>query len=156
MKSIEILGKGREEHGRAYIELSPDEIEDAVKKLKENGFNHFVMISCIDWIDDGEFELVYHIWSYEEKEHAMLSIRIPRENAKMKSLSHLFPQIETYEREIHEMYGVHFEGNNRLTSFFLENWNHMPPMRKDFNSEKFVKDLYESIPFIEEDEDEGV
>ena len=159
MKSIELLGKGEEMHGRAYIKLNAEEVEEAIKKLKENGFNHFVMLSCIDWIDKGKFELVYHLWSYEEKEHVMLSIDIDRNDAKMQSMSHLFPQIETYEREIHEMYGIEFLGNNRLTPFLLEGWHHMPPMRKDFDSQKFVKDLYESIPFIEdkkEDENEGV
>jgi len=156
MKSIELLGKGNVIHGRAYIKLSQEEIEDAIKKLKENGFNHFVMLSCIDWIDKGEFELVYHIWNYEEKEHCMLSVSIPRENAKMKSLSHLFPHIETYEREIHEMYGIDFPGNSRLTPFLLENWRNKPPMRKDFDTQKFVKSVYESIPFIEEEENEGI
>jgi len=156
MKSIELIGKGEEMHGRAYIEVMPDELEDAIKKLKENGFNHFVMLSCIDWLEEEKFELVYHLWSYEVKEHVMLSVRMNRNNASMPSMSHLFPQIETYEREIHEMYGIEFDGNNRLTPFLLENWHHTPPMRKDFDSEKFVGKLYESIPFIGEDENEGI
>jgi len=156
MKSIELIGKGKEMHGRAYIEVMPDELENAIKKLKENGFNHFVMLSCIDWLEEEKFELVYHLWSYEVKEHVMLSVRMNRNNASMPSMSHLFPQIETYEREIHEMYGIEFDGNNRLTPFLLENWHHAPPMCKDFDSEKFVGKLYESIPFIEEDENEGI
>jgi len=156
MKSIELLGKGEEMHGRAYIKLNVNELEEAIKKLKENGFNHFVMLSCIDWLDKGKFELVYHMWNYEEKEHAMLSIDIDRNNAVMKSMSHIFPQIETYEREVHEMYGINFDGNTRLTPFLLENWPHDPPMRKDFDSKKFVRQMYESIPFIEGEENEGI
>ena len=156
MKSIELLGKGEEMHGRSYIKIDASELEEAIKKLKENGFNHFVMLSCIDWIEKNEFELVYHMWSYEHREHVMLSIRIPRDKAEMNSMSHLFPQIETYEREIHEMYGIKFIGNTRLTPFLLEGWRHMPPMRKDFDSVKFAKRLYEGIPFIEEEENEGV
>lgn len=156
MKAIELLGKGEEMHGRAYVKLSKDEVEDAIKKLKENGFTHFVMLSCIDWINEGEFELVYHLWSYEEREHVMLSIRIKRDGESMQSMHHLFPQIETYEREIHEMYGIKFEGNPRLTPFFLEGWNDIPPMRKDFDSKKFATDVFGNIPTIEEDEDEGI
>ena len=121
MKSIELIGKGKEMHGRAYIDVTPGELEDIIKKLKENGFNHFLMLSCIDWLEEEKFELVYHLWSYEVKEHAMLSVRMNRNNASMPSMSHLFPQIETYEREIHEMYGIEFDGNNRLTPFLLEN-----------------------------------
>ncbi len=156
MKSIDLLGKGEEMHGRAYIKVDASELEEAIKKLKENGFNHFVMLSCIDWLQEEKFELIYHMWSYEAKEHVMLSVDVQRNNASLPTMHHLFPQIETYEREIHEMYGIKFTGNSRLTPFLLENWPHTPPMRKDFDSEKFVKDLYESIPFIEEDENEGI
>ncbi len=155
MKAEEIIGRGEEMHGRFYVKVAKGEIRELIKKLKENGFNHFVMLSCIDWMDDGEFELIYHLWSYEHREHVMISTRIKRNGEEMESLHDLFPQIETYEREIKEMYGINFPGNERLIPFFLEGWPHMPPMRKDFDSKKFIKDVFESIPPVE-DEDEGI
>ena len=156
MKALELIGKGEEMHGRAYIKSDKEEASSIIKKLKENGFDHFVMLSCVDWIDNNEFELVYHLWSYEHKEHVMVSIILPRDNPSMSSMHELFPQIETYEREIHEMYGVDFEGNNRLTPFMLEGWHDMPPMRKDFDSKKFAEDVFDSMPEIKEEEDEGI
>ena len=155
MKAKEIIGRGEEMHGRLYVKVEKQEVRELIKTLKENKFQHFVMLSCIDWIDDGEFELIYHLWSYEYREHVMISTRIKRNGEEMESLHDLFPQIETYEREIKEMYGVNFIGNERLTPFFLEGWPHMPPMRKDFDSKKFIKDVFESIPPVE-DEDEGI
>ncbi len=137
--------------GRIRIEVERDKVDEIVKKLKENGYDHFVMLSCIDWINDGQFELVYHMWSYEYREHVMISTRIPREGGSMVTLREVFPQIETYEREIHEMFGVNFIGNPRLGEFILEGWPHMPPMRKDFDTEKFVKDLYYKIPEVKEE-----
>jgi NADH-quinone oxidoreductase subunit C len=156
MKAIELLGKGEEMNGRAYVKIGKSELEETIKTLKENGYNHFVMLSCIDWLDDGEFELVYHLWNYEEREHVMLSVRVARDGESMPSMHELFPQIETYEREIHEMYGIKFDGNPRLTPFFLEGWRDMPPMRKDFDSRKFTEDVFGNIPIIEEEEDEGI
>ncbi len=137
--------------GRIRIETTKDEVGTILRKLKENGYDHFVMLSCIDWINDGEFELVYHMWSYEYREHVMISIRVDRENPTMLSLRDIFPQIETYEREIHEMFGVNFIGNPRLGDFILEGWPHIPPMRKDFDTEKFVKDFYYKIPEVREE-----
>ena len=137
--------------GRIRIEVERDKVGEIVKKLKENGYDHFVMLSCVDWINDGQFELVYHMWSYEYREHVMISTRIPREGGSMVTLREVFPQIETYEREIHEMFGVNFIGNPRLGEFILEGWPHMPPMRKDFDTEKFVKDLYYKIPEVKEE-----
>lgn len=137
--------------GRVLVSMEYDKIEESIIKLRKNGYEFFVLLSCVDWIDDGQFELVYHLWSYSENEHVMLSTRVPRENTRLKSLRHLFPQIETYEREIHEMYGIVFEGNPRLGDFILEGWPHMPPMRKDFDTEKFVNDHYYQIPEVKDE-----
>ncbi len=156
MKALELLGKGEEMHGRLYVSSGKEEVAEIVKKLKDNGFNHFVMLSCIDWIDNNEFELVYHMWSYEHKEHVMVSVKLPRDNPSMPSLCDIFPQIETYEREVHELYGIDFEGNKNLKPFLLEGWHDTPPMRKDFDSKKFVKEVFDNIPEIKEDEDEGI
>jgi len=152
MKAKELFPDAQElRKGRVRIELDKEQITDALKKLKENGYTHFVMLSCVDWIKEGKFELVYHMWSYEYKEHVMLSVKINRDGEDVVSNRELFPQIETYEREIHEMFGVNFVGNPRLGEFILEGWPHMPPMRKDFDTEKFVKDLYYKIPEVNEE-----
>ncbi len=151
MKAIELIGKGKEMHNRGYIESDKNEADVIIKKLKENGFNHFVMLSCIDWIDENIFELVYHLWSYKYREHVMVSVKLSREKPSMKSMSDIFPQIETYEREIYEMYGINFNGNTRLKSFLLDGWHDIPPMRKDFDSKKFTEEVFDNIPLIDED-----
>ncbi len=152
MMAKELFPEAKElRKGRIRIELPKDKVGEAIKKLKDNGYEHFVLMSCVDWIKEGEFELVYQLWSYEYKEQVMVSTRVKREGGDMLSLRPLFPQIETYEREIHEMYGVNFVGNPRLGDFILEGWPHMPPMRKDFDTEKFVKDLYYKIPEVKEE-----
>ncbi len=135
---------------RYKAKVEPDKLEEIIEKFKTRGFKHFVALSCVDWISDGNFELIYHLFSYETLEDVFLSIYLPREDAKFKSLRYLFPQIETHEREIHEMFGVHFEGNERLGEFILEDWNDMPPMRKDFDTAKYAKEKYESVPVVEE------
>ena len=140
--------KGNEDP-RYRVKVNADKLEDIIVKFKENGFRHFVALSCVDWIKDGKFELIYHLFSYETLEDVFLSIYIPRDEPKYRSLRHLFPQIETYEREIHEMFGVDFEGNDRLIPLILEDWNDMPPMRKDFDTEKYAKEKYGSIPPVE-------
>ena len=43
-----------------------------------------------------------------------------------------------FERDIHEMYGLHFEGSPNMEKFILTEWDGPPPMRKEFDSEAFV------------------
>ena len=130
-----------------------EKLEEVILKFKKKGFNYFVALSCVDWIKDGKFELIYHLFSYESREDVFLSVYISRENPKYRTLRDLFPQIETYEREIHEMFGVHFEGNDRLNEFILEDWNAPPPMRKDFDTEKYAKEKYGSVPSVGENKE---
>ena len=118
--------------------------------LKARGFEHLSAISCTDWLEEGQFELVYHLWSYRHKIHAMLKTRLPRADPETVTASPVFPHAQTYEREIHEMYGVHFEGNPRLTPLLLDHWRGPPPMRRDFDTRQYVQDTFGSTPSVEE------
>ncbi len=73
----------------------------------------------------------------------LVKTRIPRDNPVQDTLLPLWDQAQTYEREIHEMFGIKFEGNPRLTPFILEDWEGIPPMRKDFDSRKYSQIIYD-------------
>jgi len=133
---------------RVRVRCPKERLHEVVGFLKESGFDHLSMISCVDFIEENEFELVYHLWSYRRRVHAMVKIRIDRERAEFDTLIPLWEHAETYEREIHEMFGVVFHGNHRLTPFILEDWDGPPPMRRDFNTRNYVKKKIDSIPEI--------
>jgi NADH-quinone oxidoreductase subunit C len=118
--------------------------------LRARGFEHLSAISCTDWLEQGQFELVYHLWSYRDKVHVMLKTRLPRADPRTVTAVPVFQHAQTYEREIHEMYGVHFEGNGRLTPFLLDHWQGPPPMRRDFDTRQYVQDTFGSTPSAQE------
>jgi NADH-quinone oxidoreductase subunit C len=109
---------------------------------KTIGFTHLSNIACIDWIADDRFELLYNLWSYLHKIHLTLKVRIPREEPVAMSVLSQWPQAQVYEQEVHEFFGVVFEGNPDLGPLFLHNWLDMPPMRKDFDSEEYSRQAY--------------
>ncbi len=111
--------------------------------LKNEGYTMLTMISAIDWLKLEKLELVYNIYSHGSKINALISINIPRDEPKMESITNIYHLAEYYEREIHEMFGVSFEGNpNFNLPLLLEDWQGPPPMRKDFNTRKFVEEKY--------------
>jgi len=127
--------------------------------LKKMGYNHLALVSCNDWIDDHEFELVYILCPYlKEIEHyqendkinIVIKTRISRKEAKFITIIDIFENAEPYEREIHEMFGIHFEGHPRLTPLMLERDYVIPPFRKDFNLLEYVDRTFGQIPSIEE------
>ena len=137
---------------RVAVKIGAEKGYDVAKFLKDIGFTHLASIEYVDWIDDGEFELVYNVWSYEKKTAVFIKIRIPRDNPVYRTVMDLWPVAMTHEREAHEMMGIVFEGNPNLTQFILEDWNGPPPLRKDFDTRKYVEEHYESLPYPEEGE----
>ncbi len=129
---------------RVHVKITKNRVKEMARFLKENGFRHLSFITCVDWIDEGEFELVYGISSYDVNIVVLLKTRVPRDNPHQETLLPLWDQAQTYEREIHEMFGVVFDGNPNLTPFILEDWEGIPPMRKDFDSRKYSQAVYDS------------
>ncbi len=127
---------------RVQVHLPREQVLPALAYLKSLGFGHLSAISCVDWIQENAFELVYHLWSYEHRIHVMVKTRLPRDQAEMPTARSIFRVAQTYERDIHEMFGVHFPGNPRLVPFVLEDWQGPPPLRKDFDTRKYAEEVY--------------
>jgi NADH-quinone oxidoreductase subunit C len=144
---------------RMVVVIKKDAILSLLSFLKNHGHSHLGIISCVDWIDEQTFELVYILSSYmqedekysdNEKMNIILKTKIPRENPQFLTVIPIFKNAEPYEREIHELFGIRFEGHPRLTPLFLEREYKIPPFRKDFDTRKYVKKTFDSIPTIEE------
>jgi NADH-quinone oxidoreductase subunit C len=107
------------------------------------GFSHFVLLSCVDWIEDNEFQLTYFLNNPTEKYDIAIRCMISRENASMTSAHHLRKQIATYQRELKEMYGVDFPGSPRVDeNFILEGWDGIPPMRREFDTKQYSAETF--------------
>lgn len=116
---------------------------NGISFLKAQGYNHLSSISCVDWIDENEYELVYHLFSYEDRINISVKTRINRDKASFQTIKDLWPVARFYERDVHEFFGITFMGNDDMEELILENWDDIPPMRKDFNTRKYVNDKYE-------------
>jgi NADH-quinone oxidoreductase subunit C len=68
---------------------------------------------------------------------------ISRENAEMVSCHNLWKHVETYQRELREMYGINFPGSPGVNdNFILEGWDQIPPMRRDFDTMKYSEETF--------------
>ncbi|WP_088885285.1 NADH-quinone oxidoreductase subunit C [Thermococcus gorgonarius] len=127
---------------RVEFKVPAERIHEFLELASEK-FEMLMQISTVDWLKEGEFELVYQLWSVSEGVHAFVRTRVPRENAKLPTVMDIWPVAETYEREAHEFFGIIFEGNPRLGPFILEPREYEKhPLRKDFNTLSYVKTIY--------------
>ncbi len=131
---------------RVGIHASKEDVHDVAEFIRDGlNYDHVESISGIDYPQDEEIEVVYHIGSYTDsslaKQILVLSTRAQREKdpipgndaTKLPTLRDIFYSVEFHEREVFEMFGVYFEGhpdNRRL--LLPEDWADLPPLRKDF------------------------
>ncbi|MCK4679895.1 NADH-quinone oxidoreductase subunit C, partial [bacterium] len=64
-KGVE-LGSGDDD--RLAVSIPREAVVPVLTFLKEEGYDYLQLISCVDWIDRGEFELVYLLSFYTEDE----------------------------------------------------------------------------------------
>lgn len=143
-KIFTITVKKRQRNNLYFITTGKEQAIPVITYLRDyEGFSHFVMLSVADWIEEGEFELMYLLNNPVKKIDVGVCVRIARENASMYTAHHLWEQIWSYQRELKEMYGIDFPGSPRVDeSFLLEGWDQIPPMRREFDTLKYAEETY--------------
>jgi len=111
------------------------------------GFSHLVLLTAVDWLEEGQFQLTYLLCNRLARLDLGLRVFLPREAATMDSIHDLWPTAATYQRELREMFGIDFPGSPRLAEeFILEGWIDIPPYRRDFDTKKFAAENFSQRP----------
>jgi len=126
-------------NNRIFVDVEQNQIASALYHMKLIGFNQLSIFTAVDRIAENQFELVYVLYSTKEKINCIVRSRIPRDHPVIDTVDKIYPPTHTYERELTEMFGIAVNGNpDAGKPFLLENWKDKPPMRKDFDSIKYV------------------
>lgn len=135
-KSITITAKNR-----IAVRIDREDLISCAKVLKYMGFDHVKSVNVIDVHDKFIVEYVFSSYSVKELMPILLNLfmEVPRDDPRVRSLCDIFPSADYMEREMHDLFGVTFEGNPWMGRRFLlapdapEN-----PLRKDFFLEEEV------------------
>ncbi|MCW3990082.1 MAG: NADH-quinone oxidoreductase subunit C [Candidatus Bathyarchaeota archaeon] len=101
---------------RVFVTIKTDKLRDAVKYLKDHeGLTHITTITGIDSGD--EIEVLYHL----AKKDLSLGLRVmaPMEEPVVDSIVDIFNGAGLYEREVHDILGVAFEGHPDMKRLIL-------------------------------------
>jgi NADH-quinone oxidoreductase subunit C len=124
---------------RLKITSSPLRIKELGLFARDSmGFDHISAVSAVDWIAKNELEVIYFIGSSTPgQEDFILGISemVARDNPVVPTLIEVWRGAEYHERETHEMFGINFQGHPNQSHILLpEDWNDLPPLRKDYVS----------------------
>ncbi len=129
--------------GETVRYLSRDAYRDAVRDLRDDGFEMCVDVCAVDYLGhpgrplpDGvapeRFEVVVNLLSLSKKQRTRLRVQVPEGDCRIDSLFEVYAGTEAMEREAYDLLGVLFNDHPDLTRILMpEDWEGHP-LRKDY------------------------
>ena len=116
------------------------EVCDYLKDDAEVSFNYLSDLTCTHYPDRREapFEMVYNLFSIDSNERVRLKVRIKE---SVDSVTGVWPAANWLEREVFDLFGVHFNHHPDLRRLLLPPDWEGHPLRKDFPLE-FVENAW--------------
>ena len=120
------------------IEVAKESIVAACQAVQAAGYNFFEDVTAVDWYpQEPRFQLSYHILSHGLKQRVRLAVRLDSADLALDSITAVWPAANFYEREVFDLFGIHFAGHPRLTRIMMpDNWEGYP-LRKDYPVEGY-------------------
>jgi NADH-quinone oxidoreductase subunit C len=121
------------------IYIAREFIRDACEKLKSQSLVNFLSdVTCADYYPrDPRFELAYHLLSHQRKERVRLKVVLDGHDAVVESITSVWPSANFFERELFDLFGIHFLGHPQLKRIMMpEDWEGHP-LRKDYPVEGY-------------------
>ena len=128
----------------AFITVPREHLRSLLLHLRDReGFSHLVLLTAVDWIEEGSFQLTYLLSDRARPRDLGLRVMLPRDGASMESIHDIWPTAATYQRELREMFGIDFPGSPRIDEdFLLEGWEEIPPMRREFDTRAYAEKTF--------------
>jgi NADH-quinone oxidoreductase subunit C len=126
------------EFGELTLTIASTEIRAACSAMQAAGYNFFEDMTAVDWYPlTPRFQLSYHILSHALKERIRLRVLLDEAEPSADSITPVWPGANFYEREVFDLFGIHFAGHPDLRRILLpDDWNGHP-LRKDYPVEGY-------------------
>jgi NADH-quinone oxidoreductase subunit C len=136
--------------------LTREQIVEACQALRDEGALRFALlaeVTAVDWWPaEPRFEVVYHLVSIEHRQRLRVKIRVGGGDARVPTVTGLWPGANWPEREVWDLFGIVFEGHPDLRRVLMpEDWDGHP-LRKDYPVQvKLPVKVYEPLQMTAEE-----
>ena len=120
------------------ITVTRENIVAAGEAIKAVSYAFLEDVTAVDWYpSEPRFQISYHILSHKLKQRVRLVVRLNGSDPSVESVISVWPSCNFYEREIFDLFGVHFGGHPNLVRIMMpEDWEGHP-LRKDYPVEGY-------------------
>lgn len=137
------IGEASEFIGQLSVHVDREQIVEVcefLKSDKETEFDYLSDLTCVHYPDrvDAPFEMVYNLFSIPNNERVRLKVAT---SGSVGSVTGVWPSANWLEREVFDLFGVHFDGHPDLRRLLLPlDWEGYP-LRKDYPLE-FIENAW--------------
>ncbi len=122
-------------HNELKIKIDEIDLLSVILFLKNDvrtKFKQLIDVTAVDFPErDMRFKLIYFLLSHEFNLRLNIEFDI-KENYKVRSITSIFPSSNWMEREVFDMYGIHFKDHPDLRRILTDYNFSGHPLRKDF------------------------
>ncbi|HHL53129.1 MAG TPA: NADH-quinone oxidoreductase subunit C [Flammeovirgaceae bacterium] len=124
------------EEGSQFLNviIEPPQLRALAEKLRHEEATFFDYMFCLTCVDYPEhFMMVYHLRSTRHGHEMVLKVRITdKEKPAVDTLCDIWRTAEWHEREVYDLFGIHFNNHPDLRRLLLDDDWKGYPLRKDY------------------------
>jgi NADH-quinone oxidoreductase subunit C len=114
------------------VRIAASDVVSVCLKLRQAGFDYLILVTAVDYPSENRFELNYVLSNFSDGRELCIAADIPRETPKIATVSDIWTTADWHEREIFDLFGIHFEGHPDLRRILLDDSWEGYPLRKDY------------------------
>jgi NADH-quinone oxidoreductase subunit C len=124
--------------GDDTVEVAPAELHALLDFLRDDPALRFDFLTDLTAVDgqglgwEPRFKVVYHLYSTTRNHRLRVRVPVGGEQPTVPSAVRFWPVADWLEREVWDMFGIHFEGHPDLTRILLYEEFEGHPLRKDY------------------------
>ena len=78
-------------NNQVAFDVTNEDVLSILTYLKTDGWAQLSMLTCVDWIAEGQFQLVYILMNWENGVRLQVRTRIPRDNPSFMTITKVYP-----------------------------------------------------------------
>ncbi len=121
--------------GDETLVIERDFLLELARFLKNKPYEYTMLLdlTCVDYLgQEPRFEMVYHLFSLPANRRLRIKVRLKENDLAIDSLTSLWKNANWLEREVFDLFGVHFRGHPDLKRIFMYDGFEGFPLRKDY------------------------
>lgn len=128
-----------EYRGETTVVVPRELLRATAQQCKEDPALHFNLLSDVTCVDrfpvEPRFELNYSLVSIPRRDRLRLRTSVSAQHPVVDSMAPVWPGANWLEREVFDLFGIHFEGHPDLRRILLPEAFEDFPLRRDFPTE---------------------